>query len=348
MSSSSVSVVVPCYNYGRYLRDCVQSLLDQAGVDVRVLIVDDASTDNSASIAAELAAADPRVEFRPHATNQGHIRTYNDGLDWATGTYTVLLSADDMLTPGSLRRACELLDAHPEVGFVHGRALVFRDDHPRPRPTTGECFWTIWQGFEWFETRCRTTENCVHAPGGVMRTRWLRELGGFRAELPHTADFEMWMRLALYADIGYVGGVHQAFYRAHAANMHHEFGTALADLKQVRAAFETLFHDHGQRMTERARLEACTWQMLSRRALQAACAAYDLGLVDSTEIAALEELAFTTSGDAHTLAEWRGLQWRKRLGPRFCRIIRPLFRVAILPQRFYRRLKWRRLRRAGL
>jgi hypothetical protein len=79
-----------------------------------------------------------------------------------------------------------------------------------------------------------------------MRSSLLRQVGGFRPELPHTADFEMWMRLALHADVGYIAGPHQAYYRDHSASMHRRrFGTALADLAQMQAAFEVIFRDHG-------------------------------------------------------------------------------------------------------
>ena len=62
---ASVTVLVPCYNYGRFLRQCVDSVLSQTGVDVRVLVVDDASTDDSATIAAEIARIKPaRVPTR--------------------------------------------------------------------------------------------------------------------------------------------------------------------------------------------------------------------------------------------------------------------------------------------
>ena len=69
---SRVDVIVPCYNYGRFLRECVESVLTQP-VDVRVLIIDDASTDDTPEVAAALAAEDGRVEFRRHAVNRGHI-----------------------------------------------------------------------------------------------------------------------------------------------------------------------------------------------------------------------------------------------------------------------------------
>ncbi len=115
---SSVSVVIPCYMYGHFLEECAASVLDdQEGVDVRVLIIDDASPDDSAEVAHKIAARDPRVEVIVHEANQGNIATINEGLlDWADGDYWTVLSADDRLTPGALRRARDLLDAHPDAG----------------------------------------------------------------------------------------------------------------------------------------------------------------------------------------------------------------------------------------
>lgn len=117
----TVSVVIPCYNYGRFLADCVEGIVTQDGVDVRILIIDDASTDDSAAIAADIAAGDPRVDLVVHDRNKGHIATYNEGLlEWADGDYSVLISADDKLTPGSLQRATTVLEENPAVGFTYG------------------------------------------------------------------------------------------------------------------------------------------------------------------------------------------------------------------------------------
>jgi len=103
---SRVDVIIPCYKYARYLAACVESVLTQDGVDVRALVIDDASPDETPSVAARLTAQDPRVEYRRHTANRGHIATYNEGLlEWADGDYCVLMSADDRLTPGALRRA---------------------------------------------------------------------------------------------------------------------------------------------------------------------------------------------------------------------------------------------------
>jgi hypothetical protein len=346
MSDTAVGVIVPCYNYGRYLRECVTSVLSQTGVDVRVLIIDDASTDHTAVVAGELAA-DPRVELRRHRVNQGHTQTYNEGIGWVTAKYTVVLDADDLLTPGALQRACALLDAHPNVGFVYGRALIFRDGHARPRPRTGPVDWKIWSGSDWFELRCRMTECCIYSPEIVVRTALLRQLGGFRAELPHAGDFELWMRLALYADVGYVKGPDQAYYRDHATGMHRQqFGTVLADLTQVKAAFEVLFREHAEAIADGERLEAIVRCMLARRALRAACRVYDRGQLNPAEVAGLEELALTTYTAARTLVEWRGLQRRKQLGPHLCCLLQPFTVMAV--QRVVRALQRLRWEREGL
>src|SRR5208337_1578043 len=85
---STVDVVIPCYNYARYLRRCVQSVLSQSGVDVRVLVIDDASSDDTPQVGNDLAGSDSRVEFRRHEVNRGHIATYNEGLiGWSTAKY---------------------------------------------------------------------------------------------------------------------------------------------------------------------------------------------------------------------------------------------------------------------
>jgi glycosyltransferase involved in cell wall biosynthesis len=113
---SSVDVFVPCYRYEHFLRQCVESVFSQSGVSVRVLIIDDASPDNTAEVAAALASEDPLVSFIRHIENKGHIATYNEGIEWASADYMLLLSA---LLPGALSRAAELMDAHPEVGFIY-------------------------------------------------------------------------------------------------------------------------------------------------------------------------------------------------------------------------------------
>ncbi|WP_234836432.1 glycosyltransferase family 2 protein [Sinorhizobium meliloti] len=198
-----VSVVVPCYNYGHYLRQCVDSVTrNQPGIEVEVIIVDDKSTDDSVAVARSIADRDERVRLILHEQNKGHIATYNDGLDAATGEFVLLLSADDLATPGALTRAAELLVAEPSAGVVYGNAIHFSGDLPASR-TVGKT-WIIWSGVDWLRDRCRTGYNVVASPEAVMRTSVLRTIGGYRADLPHASDFEMWLRTSAVSDIGFL------------------------------------------------------------------------------------------------------------------------------------------------
>ena len=165
----TVDVIVPCFNYGRLLTDCVRSVLDQEGVSVRVLIMDDASTDNTEGVGRRLGE-DPRVEFRRHAMNRGHIATYNEALALVTANYVVLLSADDMLTPGALARATRLMDADSRIGVVYGRDIPFRDRTPLPAPRVGAAAPLMFEYGDFLRAACRLGHTGIQAPTVVVRT----------------------------------------------------------------------------------------------------------------------------------------------------------------------------------
>jgi glycosyltransferase involved in cell wall biosynthesis len=321
---SSVSVVIPCYKYGHFLEEAVSSVLDdQPGVDVRVLVIDDASPDDSAEQALKIAARDPRVEVLVHEANKGNIATYNEGLlEWADGDYCVLMSADDRLTPGALRRARDLLDAHPEVGFVYGHARWFWQDRPTPTARTTLRGWSVWPGEWWLERRLRQGENCITSPEVVVRTALQKRVGGYDPALPHAGDQEMWMRLAANGDVGFLRGVDQAFYRVHGQNMRTSF-SQLMDLRQKRQAFDVTFDLYGDRLSDRRRLRDGVRRRLSREALFIAARSYDLGTADPQVVDELVEFALDCWPAANRLPAYHTLRLRRRLDPTLVARVQP-------------------------
>jgi glycosyltransferase involved in cell wall biosynthesis len=273
---SSVSVVIPCYEYGNYLEECAASVLDdQPGVDVRVLIIDDASPDDSADVAKKIAARDPRVEVVVHSTNMGNLATFNEGLmDWADGDYCMVLSADDRLTPRALRRAADLLDANPRVGLVYGHALWCVEGAPTPTARTRTRGWSVWSGDRWLEHRFRQAENPIITPETLVRTSVQKRVGGYDPRLPKAADMELFMRLAANADVGFLRGADQAYYRVHGKNMSSTV-SLLMDLRQRRSVFEIVLAGAGRGLTDRTRLSDMVHRQLSREALWAATRLYD-------------------------------------------------------------------------
>jgi FkbM family methyltransferase len=258
---STVDVVVPCYNYGRYLKGCVDSALSQRDVDVRVLIIDDASPDNTPAVAEQLAAADKRVSYVRNEVNLGLIPTANKGvIDWATADYVVLLSADDALTPGSLARATKLLDARPDVVLTYGMALMMHDGgqelatgdprDPEFAVVPGALF--LRRMFEY--------GNAVPSPCAVMRTSVQHRIAGYNPLFKHTSDVDMWMRAAAVGSIGVVNAV-QGLYRWHESNMSAAYMLRpVGDRAEVLATCEEFFKVHGKEFPE-----AGKWLKLMKR-----------------------------------------------------------------------------------
>ena len=327
---SSVSVVIPCHNYGRYLPQAVDSVLTgQDGVDVRVLIIDDASTDDSALVGKQIAAQDPRVELIVHTVNLGNLATYNEGLlEWADGDYCVLMSADDWLCPGALRRAADLLDANPNVGFAYGHPLKVRDGAPSPSDRTEIRGWSVWTGNWWIERRFRAGVNCITSPEVMVRTSLQKRVGGYDLRLPHSGDLEMWMRLAAHADVGYVRGVDQAFYRVHGHNMT-RVRTPLVDLRQRRLAFDVMLETCASALPDAARLSGIVHRKLSQEALWRAARAYDRGRTGQIPVDELIAFALDCWPDAGRLPIYRTLQLRRRIGPRYMPYLQPLVLSAV-------------------
>lgn len=217
---ASVDIVVPCYNYAHFLEGCVSSVLSQRDVEVRVLILDDASPDNTAEIGETLAQSDPRVTYLRNEENLGLIGTANRGLlDWAEADYVLLLSADDLLTPGSLARATSIMEAHADVHMVFGRALLISDDFESSDipPEDQDAQVQLISGHD-FIRRNFTHGNPVPSPAAVLRTRVQKELGGYLPQFAHTSDMEMWMRFAAHGSIGVIKTL-QACYRIHDTSM---------------------------------------------------------------------------------------------------------------------------------
>lgn len=282
---SSVSVVIPCYRYGHFLEEAVRSVLDdQPGVDVRVLIIDDASPDDSAAVAKEIASRRPQVEVVVHDSNQGNIATFNEGLlEWADGDYTLLLSADDRATPGALARARDLLDVHPEVGFVYGRARWVTDGSPLPAARGTVRGWSVWTGQEWLRHRFRQAENPITSPEIIVRTSVQKRVGGYDPGLPKAADMEMYLRLAANGSVGFIRGVDQAYYRVHGENMSKAV-TALMDLRQRRSVFELVLERYGESLADTGALSEMVHEQLGREALWAAGRVYDRGALRRSEL----------------------------------------------------------------
>lgn len=334
---ATVTIVIPCFNYAQYLKAAVDSALDQDLVDVDVVIVDDDSTDESLAVATRLASRDSRIHVIAHARNVGAVLTFNDGLKRATGEFLVRLDADDMLTPGSLRRAVAVARAFPSVGLVYGHPVHFTAAEP-PAAQCEVRSWTVWPGVVWLAERCRAATSVITAPEVLMRRSVVERVGGQR-DLPHAHDTEMWMRIAAFSDVAHIDGADQAYHRGHPGSLSSSVGI-VQDLEERRLAYRILFAGQAASLTESARLLPLAMRALAAEALTVVCRDYERGRHGDPRVDRLIEFAKATH-DLDDLKQWRAVQRRQQLRRSVFRSV-PVFAGHVVARRIQAWIKYRK------
>jgi len=124
-----VSVIIPCYNYGRYLQQALESLLRQSIAQWECWVVDDGSTDETAAIVQSMMDSDHRIHYL-FQENSGQPVARNTGMLHARGDCIQFLDADDLLEPEKFRMQLAYLDEHPSTDVVYGEVRYFSGDTP--------------------------------------------------------------------------------------------------------------------------------------------------------------------------------------------------------------------------
>jgi glycosyltransferase involved in cell wall biosynthesis len=311
---SAVDVVIPCYNYARFLRRCVESVLIQTGVELRILIIDDASSDNTLEVGSELARRDARVTFRRSAKNKGLIATANEGImDWATSKYSLLLSADDALTPGALERTAKVMDQHCDVGMAYGMAYIISDDSGMMDVSESASFkYRIVPGPQYLKHVCERWVG-VPTPTAVHRTELQHRIGGYLPGLPRTSDVEMWMRIATQAPIAVIH-TPQGYYRWHGSNMSLAYTErALSDLDEQYKTITEVYRSWGSHIEEFTSWVDTAKLRLARQACWMAGLAFERGDVEGASTC----LNFTKEvcPSPWRLTSWWKAQIKRTAGP---------------------------------
>ena len=350
--SPKISVVIPSYNYGKYLRQCVRSAAEQPGVDHEVVIVENASTDGSLDIARSLANEYPNVRLVSFTSNEGIIASINRCWSEVRGEYGVLLCADDLLTSGSLARSLAFMEFHPNVGLVFGPTDAFLgDDAPtETADAMSESPPVIHSGEAWITERCRSGRNPIFTPEAMIRTEVLRKVGGANPELPYTSDLNLWLRIASETDVAYLAGHLQALHRRHPSNYSVAYlRNVLMEMQQIWAAFEQFF------LTVASHPKRAEWEMLVRKSLAKEIryrAAREFSLAGggsaSSDYKPLLVFAYTLDPAISSRAG-REFAWaiRVRMGPRAANLM-PTLWVARIHRLLQRYLWKRRARRMGI
>lgn len=198
MSDPRFGVYLPSYNMAHLVRRAVESVLAQTLQDFQLLILDDASRDDTERV-IEPFLADPRVSYVRHPENLGMARNWNYGIDRLQNPYVAKLDADDEWEPTYLSTAVAAFDERPDVGFFFSANWVERDGERRlARPFTSSfsCDGLVLR-------RALMRRNFLYSPTISVRREVLQQVGGFRTDLWTGADFELWTRVISSTQVAY-------------------------------------------------------------------------------------------------------------------------------------------------
>jgi glycosyltransferase involved in cell wall biosynthesis len=245
---SSVSVVIPTYNGRAFLEDALRSVWQQTQLPDEVIIVDDASTDQTADLAEELArrAPVPTRVLRQMRNSGGPARPTNVGVAAATGDLIAILDQDDVFLPRKVEAQRRVLESDPTLSFAFGLCANFNDpqqilqsdalvaeliSHAEPR----DGWYALCQARTL--ARLMSTGMFVRGHPGMMvrRSDWLRK-GGLDELLPIASDEELVMWLLLRGRAGFVAEPHY-LRRTHGSNASDDRAQIRVDNVRIKARY---------------------------------------------------------------------------------------------------------------
>ena len=223
MVTPRVSIVIPAYNALPFLPHTVASSLAQTWADFELLIIDDGSSDGTASwVAGQL---DPRIRLIKQP-NQGAATARNTGIFAARGEYIAFLDADDLWEPTKLEQQVACLEASPEVGLVHTAIRYINEEGSE----IGRVLRSSGNGNVWEQVVLHMLIRCGSTP--LIRRECFDEVGVFDPKLDFAEDWDMWIRIAARYHFTVINQPLVA-YRQHKTNMTKNYELITPNLEKI-------------------------------------------------------------------------------------------------------------------
>lgn len=192
MRYPKISVIMPVYNGAHYLREAIESILNQTFSDFEFIIINDGSTDESEKIIQSYE--DDRIVYVKNDTNQKICVTLNKGLDLARGEYIARMDCDDISMPMRFEKQKCFLDKHPSIGIIGSDIIVFGDNIEEK-----------YFAFEHDKYKCKAGllfNTCFAHPAVMMRRGIIEQHRlRYKDEYRGLEDFELWWRIAQYCEM---------------------------------------------------------------------------------------------------------------------------------------------------
>lgn len=227
-----VSVIVPSYNHGRYIRETLDSIFAQDYRPLEVLVMDGGSTDQTVAILCEYAARYPELQWISEA-DKGVADAVNKGFTRASGVYAGIQSSDDVYRAGAISEAVAALEARPDVGVVCADQHALDEAGNVRAVSPGRMPFTL--------ARFLSRSTVIHQATAFFRLELVRAHGGWDARY-FCCDAQFWLRLAFHTNFLKLDRVwagwrmHPAQRNKEAVRMWDDWARMIADNQELRRA----------------------------------------------------------------------------------------------------------------
>ena len=218
----TVSVCLPVYNGAVLVVDAIRSILCQTITDLELIVVDDASDDDTVRRVESIR--DERLRLIANPSRLGIPANWNRSIEHATGTYLCVFHQDDIMHPANLARKLAVLQSDESIQWIHSAVSTESDGAPTEfsRSWLEPCSHDFVMEGHAYLRQLALHGNRVCAPSVIARRSAVVEAGSFQTALTFASDYELWMRLCLFGRVAYLEQP-LVTYRWHAANASHGF-----------------------------------------------------------------------------------------------------------------------------
>jgi GT2 family glycosyltransferase len=198
-ASPLISIIIPAYNYARYIGETLESVRAQTHQNWECIVVDDGSKDSTREVVAQYIRKDSRIRYI-YQRNRGPAAARNKGLKNFRGHYVQFWDADDLVEPRKLELHIQYLEEHSEISLVYGNARYFRTEKPDERR------YSMWEiNAPWMAEVSGTgkevlgalvSQNIMVISAPLLRRSVVESVGCFDNRLNPLEDWDYWIRCA--------------------------------------------------------------------------------------------------------------------------------------------------------
>ena len=200
-SKPKISVICPAYNHENYVKETLDSILNQTYNDFEIIIIDDCYTDNTVNVIKNYN--DPRIKLLTKDYNKGINDSINIGLNYVQGDYTVLMGTDDTMENDYLENVYNTFLKNTDIDIIYSNLIVIDENSNIVKTKKGnELIWILPLFKDKYEilNKLFLNGNCLYSPGMAVNTELLKQISPFDNSIINMQDYQMHINLLLKGD----------------------------------------------------------------------------------------------------------------------------------------------------